>query len=208
MNATKSPLYWPPGWPRTPDHKRTRSGFGKGFTLPSFDAQRRELYAELGRMRAREIVLSTNLALRLDGEPRASQGEPRDPGVAVYWVSKEGAEHVLACDRYDRIGCNLRAIVKHIDALRGIARWGCGSLEQAFRGYAALPAGEVAIRREWWEVLDLEGPGASIVAITSAFKRRARECHPDAGGDRRAWDELVRARDEGIKERARHAGAA
>ena len=59
------------------------------------------------------------------------------------------AEHVLACDRWDRPEHNLRAIAKHVEAIRGQERWGVGSVAQAFRGYQALPSR--ATGKPWWE---------------------------------------------------------
>ena len=45
---------------------------------------------------------------------------------------------VLACDRWLRVEDNIAAVAAHIGALRGIDRWGVGSVRQAFAGYKRL----------------------------------------------------------------------
>lgn len=198
MNATASPLSWPAGWPRTPDAERRRSAFGKWNSKPSLSMGLIELSDELNRLGVDldDVVISTNLALRLDGLPRSGQATPADPGVAVYWVAEDGSEHVLACDQYDLVGCNLRAIVRTIEATRAITRWGAVSLEQAFRGYAALP--DSAGGEAWWTVLGLEAPTSDLVVIRTAYKRFAKVVHPDVGGDIEEWHQLQAAVRQGM----------
>lgn len=78
------------------------------------------------------LVISTNIELRRDGLPHAGRREPSDKGVAVYFDYRR-RPICFACDRWDRIGDNIYAIAKTIDALRGIERWGSGSMvEQSF----------------------------------------------------------------------------
>ncbi len=190
--VTAHPLSWPAGWTRTRRPERARFG---DCTVYS---ETRSLYDELGRMRVRErdIILSTNLRLRQDGLPYSNQRRPEDPGVAVYFKLK-GEERVLACDRWDRVEHNIRAITKHIDALRGQERWGVGTLEQAFAGFTALP--EHAGQRTCWQVLGIE-PTKDAHAIKAAFRARARICHPDlATGSDEAMSELNAAVADAMK---------
>jgi hypothetical protein len=113
-----------------------------------------ELLGELERLGAAEgPVISTNLKLRLDGLPRSDQATPADPGVAVYF-ELDGKTIVLACDKWNRVADNIYAIAKHVDALRGQDRWGVGTVEQAFRGYTALPSGDGT--DPWWHVLGVK----------------------------------------------------
>lgn len=186
--VTNNPLYWPEGWKRTERTQRSRFG---NCTVAS---ECREVLNELGRMNVPDynVIISTNLRTRLDGLPYSNQPRIDDPGVAV-WFSLNGEERVLACDRWDTIAGNLRAIAKHIGALRGQDRWGVGSLEQAFRGYAALPAGDEP--RDWRAFLGF-GPEEIVypTLINERFKKLAMDRHPDHGGTDESFAELAMAR--------------
>lgn len=165
---TAFPLQWPAGWPRA--KYRQRAVFGKfssrGWKEQATVANGRErLSGELDRLGARYSVLSTNLELRLDGLPRSNQAEPYDPGVAVYF-QLEGKPIALACDKWDRVADNIIALAKHIEALRGMDRWGVGTAAQAFAGYEALPAPD-----PWWKTLGLTGPTRSEREIKDAYRK-------------------------------------
>lgn len=123
------PLQWIPGKPRTPSHQRKRSQF-----QVSFAKARDGLLLELSRLGASNIIISSNVQTRRDGLPYANFREPDDPGVAVYFKTFK-KEYALSCDRWDRAKDNLRAIGKHIEALRGIERWGVSSIEESFQPY-------------------------------------------------------------------------
>jgi hypothetical protein len=91
----------------------------------------------------------------------------------------------FACDRWDRIGDNIYAIAKTIEALRGIERWRSGSMvEQAFTGFVALPA-----PKSPWEVIGVQH-GASWDEIEAAFRAKAKRLHSDTGGSDAAMAEL------------------
>jgi hypothetical protein len=192
--AEAYPLYWPDGRPRTPSYQRSRSKFDT-----SFARARDELVRELKLLGARDVVLSTNIALRRDGLPLAGQRQPTDPGVAVYFTRpvRGGGSRQLcfACDRWDKVEDNVWAVCKTIDALRGIARWGTGDMiEAAFTGFQALPPAG----RPWHAVLGVP-PDASAFAIQTAYRDAALRCHPDRGGSTDAMAELNRAYDEARK---------
>ncbi len=188
------PLAWPMGRPRAA--RRERSRFDTGFSKA-----RDGLIAELERLGARDEVLSTNLALRLDGLPKSGQPQPDDPGVAVYFAYK-GKPMCFACDNWDKVEHNIHAIAKTIEAMRGIARWGTGDmLDRAFSGFTALPAPS----RAWREVLGIpprhpRGEDVTREHIEAAYRRLARTRHPDAGGSDDAMAELNRAREQALAE--------
>jgi hypothetical protein len=102
---------------------------------------------------------------------------------------------VLACDQYEQIHENIRAIGKTIEALRGIERWGASDmLDRAFTGFEALPAPKV-----WWEVLGLTGPSATRSEIAIAYRRASNEAHPDKpGGSHDKMAAVNAARDEAL----------
>lgn len=187
------PLKWPQGWKR--ESFRRWSKFSHTISLA--DA-RDGLLKELRALGAENVAISTNLELRLDGLPRGGQAQPTDPGVAVYFTLKK-QRTVLACDKWSRIQCNMRAIEKHIEALRGQDRWGVGSIEQAFAGYQALPMN--GTDSNWRAFFGLEpDESADVGFITTLFRENAKRMHPDTGGSAREFDLLVKMRDAALKE--------
>lgn len=220
MTAEAYPLYWPNGWPRTPTHKRARATFASHSTqkvevrdpvsgivreqrsttqsaLTIYGAMRR-LSDQLDKLGATGILVSTNVELRLDGQPRSNRTPPADSGVAVYFKLK-GHDRVLACDKWDRVPDNIAAIAGHIDAIRRQDRYGVGTLEQAFAGYAALPAPGQHARRHWRQVLMLN-PTDGLAAAELSYRSLAKESHADAGGSHERMVELNAAIADARKE--------
>lgn len=209
------PLSWPHGWPRTAAGKRTRAKFHvkheRSAQRPdgsysswsekgelTIAAAMRRVNDELARLGARGVIVSTNVELRRDGQPRSDRRAPDDPGVAVYF-RLGGKDRVLACDKWDRVPGNIAAIAGHIDAIRRQDRYGVGTLDQAFAGYAALPP--PSKERPWRDVLGLH---REIVITASMVEDRyrslARERHPDTGGTDAMMAELNSARAAARKE--------
>lgn len=212
MSITAYPLAWPQGWPRA--QWRSRAKFSKGERkysslsngenssswisrkeLSVSDATKRVLL-ELERLGVQngDAIISTNLQLRLDGFPRSNQGEPGDPGVAVYWQTGKGTK-VMAIDRYDRVADNLAAIAATLEAMRAIERHGGGQiLERAFTGFTALAA-----PKSCWEILGVR-EGASPAEVNARFRDLANIHHPDKpGGDHGRMAEIAAARDQALK---------
>lgn len=201
------PLAWPAGWPRATDRKRAKfskksgnnweAGYRPNKPLTIGEGTER-IIAELGALGVRNgtYVISSNLLLRNDGLPRSGQGEPRDPGVAVYWTVRKDPQKVMAIDIYDRVADNLAAVAATLSAMRAIERHGGAQImERTFQGFTALPAPPSS-----WEILGL-GRGASADAIQAAWKgaiRKVRESHP--GGDHPRESEINAARDACLKE--------
>lgn len=185
------PLHWPSGWKRT--HNREHSRFKTGF-----GAARKLLFAELDRLGAIKIILSTSVPLRNDGMPRANtRPDGGDSGVAIYF-QRNGKDMVFACDKYRETCDNIYAIAKTIDAMRGIERWGASDMmERAFSGFKALAS---STGRDWWDVLQVNRDATRDV-IEANFKRLLRDRHPDAGGSHEAMSELNAARAKAITER-------
>jgi hypothetical protein len=183
MDRNAFPLTWPDGWPRTRPDLRERGTF-----KITFDRARQELRYTLKLLGARDAVLSSDVALRLDGEPRAGMPEPKDPGVAVYFV-RQGQKVAMACDRYRTVRDNMRGLGLALEAIRTLERHGTKELlDRAFRGYAALPAAG----RPWYVVLGVK-PDCTRDELEAAWKRCALETHPDRGGTAEAFDEVAKA---------------
>jgi len=181
------PLQWPAGRKRTESYRREASNF-----KVTLGVARDELFAEIGRLGARNVVVSTNIPLRLDGKPYANTPRLDDPGVAAYFVHK-GRQMCFACDRWNKVEDNMRAVAKTIDALRGVARWGTGDmLEAAFTGFTALPAPGATTKREWWDVLECPRQPSRDV-LDAQYRRLRSDRHPDRGGTPEAFDEVVQA---------------
>ena len=175
QSANRYPLTWPEGWPRTKNRLPARFGQyrqGGGTTPVSVATAVDRLQSELDKLPAVQIVLSTNIELRLDGTPYSNRPEPADPGAALYFRIFR-ADTVLASDKWTRVADNIAAIAAHIGALRGIDRWGVGSLEQAFRGYAALPP---PTTMGWRDVL---GPCATLEEAEARYRNEIKGVHPD-----------------------------
>ena len=180
---TAYPLSWPEGWPRTRFRKASPFLRSSGFAArrKSMNEVRSALADELRRLGATKEVLSTNVKLRIDNQPYSNQAQPADPGAAVYFELK-GKPVSLACDKWDRVEDNVWAIVKHIEAIRGQERWGVGSVEQAFRGYMALPAPGGSSGLQWWSVLGV-AINATPDQVKDAYRILVAKHHPDKGGD-------------------------
>lgn len=190
MTIPASPLSWPAGWKRTPGSQRDKARFGKASRARAGGGWEygRELTVAEGVERVRrelqrmgiddaDLVISTNLELRLDGLPRSSQREPADPGAAVYWLDRFDRTQppkCMAIDRYDRVADNLAAVAATLEAMRAIERHGGAAiLERAFAGFTALPA---PVASSWREVLDPADPEGS-------YRRLRSQHHPDNGGN-------------------------
>lgn len=188
------PLQWPIGYPRT----SWPSGNFK-FVPKTFGFERDELIRELKRMGARDIVLSTNVALKQDGLPYAdySRKGVSDRGCAVYFtIDKEPM--TLCCDKWNKLEANVRAISMSIDAMRSLDRWGVSEiLKRVFTGFKAIPQKVEA--KAWWEILGVSDR-ASKDDIKKAYWRLAKTTHPDAGGSVAEFNRISEAYQFGMSQ--------
>jgi hypothetical protein len=218
MTPTRFPLQWPVGWKRTPSSLRIPGHFGTAKQAAGASWRCKDLItmaqacdrllAELQRMGVPDwqVVVSTNVATRLDGRPRSDQRMPDDPGAAVYWRDEAAAggpqDRCMAIDKYTRVEQNVAALAATIEAMRAIERHGGATvLNRAFTGFTALPPPIVAgTKRPWWEVLDCSPNTRSREVVDHSFRRLAAKFHPDKGGDQARMAEINAARDEALKE--------
>lgn len=206
------PLSWPIGWTRS--RARESASFRHGQARTEKDALGRttwrraerlnvgqalhsRLRPELARLGAKDVVISSNVPLRIDGLPISRAREPDDPGVAVYFRLK-GQPRVLACDRWDRVADNMAAIAVTIEAMRGISRWGSITADQVLGGFKALTAAEA--KKPWWEVLGFGAPPSSFDAVEEKRQALALQHHPDRGGNANLMAEINAAVDEAARE--------
>lgn len=191
---TSFPLTWPSGYPRI-----ARPAGNFRFYPQSVYAEIAGVKDELGRMDARNIIISTNIPLKNDGNPYSTYQRPADAGVAIYF-QVDGKAMALCCDKWNSVEANLKALKMSIDALRGLDRWGVSDiLDRAFMGFKALP--EKAASFPWWEVLGLER-NCTKKEVEAAYKKQAKKAHPDNGGDPHKWAQLQEAFSQGLKQTA------
>lgn len=186
------PLQWPLGWQRTKPPRRSP------YKLP-LERALQELTTELRLFRAKDFVVSCNVRPRLTGLPPGGAA-PSDPGVAVYWEDVKGRPRVMACDAWESVRGNVRAIAITINALRQIERSGASQLlERAFTGFAALPAD--ASPSAWRTVFGWpDGEPVTLETVSTRYRTLARIRHPDAGGSHEDLIQLNRARDDAMRE--------
>lgn len=208
QNQPAFPLAWPAGWPRTEQHRRAAAPFytvtfgemRAGGYKPRYKRDKsmsdatEEVLSELRQLGATRIVISTNVELRQDGLPFANRRPPDDAGVAVYFRIKDRPV-VLAADKWKRVEDNLYAVAMHISALRGQQRWGVGSVEKAFAGYAALAAPGQSGAPTWWHMLNV-AHDCTFEQARAAYREKARASHPDTGGSQEAMTTLNTAWDQ------------
>jgi hypothetical protein len=210
MTLDAYPLHWPAGWKRTETHGRTTAKFSKGtstthrysdgstttwrgkrdLTISESTARVLEQLRRMG-LHDDDLVISTNLELRLDGLPRSNQREPEDPGAAVYWRDGEQMR-CMAIDRYDRVADNLAAIAATLEAMRAIERHGGAEvLDRAYMGFAQLPP-PIAGAEPWYSVLGVPRDASSTI-VEKIYRDMRSQHHPDKGGDASQFDRVQKA---------------
>jgi len=205
MSIPAYPLTWPEGWKRVDAAHRASARFAKASRRRydgSYESGRQITIAEgVERLRDQlqrmgvlddDLVISSNLVLRLDGLPRSAQAEPRDPGVAVYWrraSERNAPPKCMAIDRYDRVADNLAAIAATLEAMRAIERHGGAAiLDRAFTGFVAIESPDA----DWVRVLGVAADlGDDGVRARYRYLRSLH--HPDNNGDAEKFDQVQKA---------------
>ncbi len=116
------------GWPRTPENAResgyqfTETDFGSGTRIPvSLTYAYGLLHEELYRLRASNVVVSSNYRINEYGFAIDAEFAVKGRGVAVYFTLS-GRAMVMACDRYRRAAANLRSLGLALEAMQQLAR--------------------------------------------------------------------------------------
>lgn len=195
--TTAYPLTWPTGWARTPPEQRAGgTQFRYGGGLVTFDRARRLLVVGLNKLRATDLILSTNLPVRGDGYLYADAARRivTDPGAAVYFSMNE-RPMVMAQDAYQGVAANVRSLGLAVEAMRQLERHGGGAImERAFTGFTALPR-----PRTCWEILDIP-PKSDAGTIRMAHKGLVIDNQTAANGSDEKLAMLNRARDDALRE--------
>ena len=117
--------HFPLRWPDCAD-RWTGKRLPSRFPGHTFAAARTALVDEIKRLGGQRVVISSNVRPRPDGMPYAGEkptGGDQSPGIAVYWI-RGGVEESMACEVWDDPTANIVAILKTVEAWRGLARWG------------------------------------------------------------------------------------
>lgn len=198
------PLQWPEGWKRTQYPRRAPYQ----IELTRAYDQLIHTVEKLGALKG-SIVVSTNVPPRNAlGTPRNDGAQVSDSGVAVYWTTKAHGERVVACDKWNTVRDNVRAIGLALEGLRAMDRAGASQiLDRAFTAFGALPPSSGAeVVRPFWEVFEIPQTTLAVLSLAmveARYRELAAKAHPDKGGSDAAMAELNRARDDA----RRHYGA-
>ncbi|ELZ41884.1 hypothetical protein [Halorubrum tebenquichense] len=195
-----SRLDWPAGWERTPESKRDRN---RSFEA-TLGATTKDLATEMDRMDVDawrgEIA---NAHTKSNGLP-LHNANPDDPGFVLRWSDNE-EQFAVACDASPRLRDNVRYVLKWVNETRmrgnrpvktgdtefAAARLPPGDGDDAVvTGSTPTPAHEVLGVRE-------NAPDDVVEAAARAQKASA---HPDNGGSREEFQEVVEAEEVMLSE--------
>lgn len=161
------------------------------------------LLREIEHLGAREFVLQIDVTesdMRLDGRLRAN-ARPASDAVAVSVEARGKGDLLFVCDRFIGWQQNVRAIALGLEALRRVDRYGITKANEQYRGWQALPPGTpmpaAQMTVDGAERLLRTHGGSSDPneSWNDMWRRAARRCHPDVGGDADVFRRLTEARD-------------
>jgi len=183
------PLDWPAGWPVTSSEDRKRARY-----TVSFDRAQMDLIKELVRLDRSNhdmAIISADIPVRRDGMHYASYKKPDNPGVSVFFY-RDGKPHVIACDTWDLVKDNMRAVGLTIEALRALERTGAsGILDRAYSGFEQLPYWS----NSWVNTLEMQDMEITPENVKKQFRTLAQKYHPDKPlGDPEKFKEICQAR--------------
>lgn len=102
-----------------------------------------DLRCELAAIGVRSCVIQADLDesdIRIDGLPRAS-ARYRSPRVVVSFTHPQQGEVSFPSGKYDSLWCNVRAVVKTLEALRAVDRHGVTQRAEQYTGWKRLTSG-------------------------------------------------------------------
>jgi hypothetical protein len=176
--------------------RRSGGRFSHRGVPVTFEIARIWLVNALDRLGARDVVLTYD-------DPSAWRAP--SVGVAVYFTVI-GKDYVIAQDMFESVAANTRSVGIVVEAMVTIRRHGGGAMmAKAFDGFTALPPPSSSPpaqkrSRHWRVVLDLDDVWIDRETVEAAFRARAKECHPDAGGTNEMMTELNAARAQALRE--------
>jgi hypothetical protein len=211
VNVTYRPIGT--DWPG----KRRTGRERKGYTFKaSWSSTLSLLDRELRALEATEVIFQVDLResdIRLDGMPRAD-AKVNDAAVIVSFQSKYGPLRYY-CDFASQWQHNVRAISLGLEHLRLVDRYGITTRGEQYAGWRALGTGsgeasgvvyqfsgpDEAARFILGKALGADPNDQQVRTVIELseyrdeiWRRAAKRCHPDTGGNRADWDTLSEAR--------------
>ena len=190
-----SGLEWPAGFERTPESEREPN---RSFEA-TLGTTTQDLATEMERMDVEHWRASiANAHTKSNGLP-IHNANPEDPGFVLRWTD-DGESFAVACDASPRLRDNVRTVYKwvHETRMRGNRPVRTGDTEFAA---ARLPPGDETggeivagsgSAEPAHEVLGVQ-PGAPDDVVKAAARAQTAQAHPDNGGSREAFQEVVEA---------------
>jgi len=203
MNERHQRVDWPGGYERTdPDDREAYPG--------SISLDHREAFKSI----TEELDAWGAVLDRVEFEPSGYQrnpniphksADPDDPGVAVYFRRLDedaDAGYAIACDRWDSLRDNARAISLYVRRMRLAERCGVETAQSTMETARLPPADEDAVAAGGfvpYEVLDVS-PDAGDAIVKGAARALMGRHHPDNGGDREQFKRVQKAKEAMLDE--------
>jgi hypothetical protein len=168
------PLAWPDTKPRTPLQRRE----AERYAVRSFADAIAGIEAEVRRWaKGSARIINWELTSNISGRARQ---DPDDPGAAFWFELAAGDATigadlcVLACDRFQRVAQNIRAISLTLERLRLVDELGSYSLVAAVSGAKALPPPASAARERAWYLVLAVAPAAPLAVAEASYRALAK----------------------------------
>lgn len=179
------------------------------YPTQSFYGARGEVFEYLGIFQVERSVLSTNIPIppgslhwldkrkvqQIVSKVEASEGY--DSAAALYF-RVQSIDYVVACDQYEMTSQNVGGINYTLEHLGNILRYApLGLRQRIFWALRTKTANKQDLFDHWWEILEVS-PTACEEIIKAAYKVKAKQAHPDAGGTTEQMQKINNARDKGL----------
>lgn len=189
-------LDWPAGFERTSPADRASGGKYRVTIPKAFN----DLEADLDRIGVEEYRYAFDAPTRKrDGRPYR-RANPDDPGFVLRWTM-DGDQYAVACDHYDEFRANVRTVGLYLREKRKMEQRPVATGESEFAN-ARLPPGDdetavvaPAAREPPHEVLGV-AEDADPAVVKAAARQLKKKHHPDNGGNRDRFQQIVEAEDE------------
>lgn len=180
---------WPSGWPRTENPVYT-SKYQVSLSR-AFD----EIESELDRIGADDFEYSFDAPSRKTDQRPYANASP-DTGAFVLRWTMDGDWYAVACDHYTKLRDNARTVGLWLREKRKMENRDVMTGESEFSN-ARLPPGEAGSgeKPDPYSLLGVPR-SADRGEVKSAARRLKKEYHPDNGGDRGDFTQIVKAEEK------------